>query len=94
MTLWARVLATIGPRVSAERRVEMDLGGEGVKGRGETFSFLHGDHPQQQKLLPSHNSAGPVPLRPQVRTYPTLVTGGVDDGEMETGSEPSRFTVS
>ena len=29
----------LGPRVGAERRVELDLGGEGGRG-GETFSFL------------------------------------------------------
>ncbi len=38
-------LSTIGPGASAERRVELDLGGEGGKGVGETSSFLHEDPP-------------------------------------------------
>jgi hypothetical protein len=38
----------------------------------ETFNFLHEDPP---KTPSSHYSAGPVPLRTNVRTFPWLCLG-------------------
>ncbi len=50
--------------------MELDLWGRGGRGGGENFSFLHEDSPPTPT---SHNSAGPVPLRTNARTYLTGV---------------------
>ncbi len=56
---------TIGPRASAERRVELGFWGEGGEG-GVNPEFPSRRPP---KTFPSHNSAGLVPLRTKARTY-------------------------
>ncbi len=48
---------TIDPRASAERSVELEL-----EGRVKPSVFF-------TRTPPSHNSAGPVPLRTKARTY-------------------------
>ncbi len=61
--------------------MELDLGGEGGKG-GETLSFLQEDLPP-----PSHNSAGPVLLRTNARTYRTWVWPE-EPGQDVVGTDP------
>ena len=60
---WA-FLGTIGPRATAERFVELDFGGEGVR-EGETFSFLHEVTPQ-----PPPATIPQDPLRPTLTRGP------------------------
>ncbi len=59
--------ATIGPRASGERGVECVLGGAAGEMGGKPSVFFTRTPP----TTPSHNSAGPVPLRTDARTYRT-----------------------
>ncbi len=70
-----RRLSTTAPdaidtRASAERSMELDLGGEGGKG-GVKPSVTTPQDPCRPTPPPGHNSAGPVPLRTEARTYRT-----------------------